>query len=97
MQGALVTEFDRVEGALATERLVRAFRHDGARRVFVVHGASGQRVADDGLLGCNDCGKPLYYCTSDEDYHHVDREASCFLVPDDSDESRSWELEQLVS
>ena len=40
-----------------------------------------QTVAVDGLLGCNDCGKPLAYCTRADDYVHVDPEAECWLVP----------------
>jgi hypothetical protein len=39
-----------------------------------------QAMAADGLLGCNDCGRPLFYCTNDEQYHHVDPEAECFLA-----------------
>ena len=39
-----------------------------------------QAHADDGLLACNDCGRPAYYCTRDENYHHVDPEAVCFLI-----------------
>jgi len=40
-----------------------------------------QATAADGLLGCNDCGKPLFYCRNDENYHHVDPDAGCFLAP----------------
>ena len=40
-----------------------------------------QTVAGDGLLGCNDCGKRLFYCTRAEDYRHVDPLAECWLVP----------------
>lgn len=43
----------------------------------------GQAIADDGGLACNDCGKPIYYCENDNQYHHVDPDAeSCFLIPD---------------
>lgn len=38
-----------------------------------------QSVDADGLLACNDCGRPLFYCTNDEDYHHVDPGVGCFL------------------
>lgn len=38
-----------------------------------------QKVADDGLMGCNDCARPLFYCQVDEQYHHVDPDAECFL------------------
>lgn len=41
-----------------------------------------QNVASDGLLACNDCGKPAYYCERDDSYHHVDQEAFCFLIQD---------------
>ena len=40
-----------------------------------------QVAANDGLLGCNDCGRPLFYCTRAEDYRHVDPDAECWLVP----------------
>lgn len=45
-----------------------------------------QRVAADGLMGCNDCGEPLYYCENTHWYHHVDPKHECFLVgPDEFD------------
>jgi len=40
----------------------------------------GQTVADDGLLACNDCNRPAFYCDVDSQYHHVDPEAACFLI-----------------
>lgn len=42
-----------------------------------------QTVAADGLLACNDCGRPAYYCEVDNNYHHVDTTAECFLIPAD--------------
>jgi ribosomal protein L37E len=39
-----------------------------------------QKVADDGLLGCNDCGRPVYYCDNDGRYHHVNPDDHCWLV-----------------
>lgn len=39
-----------------------------------------QAIAADGLLGCNDCGLPLFYCLNDEWYYHVDPDAGCFLA-----------------
>jgi hypothetical protein len=39
-----------------------------------------QVMAPDGLLGCNDCGLPLFWCIGDNDYHHVDRDTECFLA-----------------
>lgn len=44
------------------------------------HLSDKQAMAEDGLLGCNDCGRPLFYCRTTENYHHVDRAAECFLV-----------------
>lgn len=38
-----------------------------------------QEMAADGLLGCNDCGKALFYCRDTEWYAHCDPLASCFL------------------
>lgn len=38
-----------------------------------------QFVADDGLLGCNDCGERLFWCEDDGAYFHVDPEQECFL------------------
>jgi len=38
-----------------------------------------QSVGEDGLLACNDCGLPIFYCRADEWYHHVDPDAECFL------------------
>jgi len=40
----------------------------------------GQAVAPDGLLACNDCNRPAYYCSNDNNYHHVDPDARCFLI-----------------
>ena len=48
--------------------------------VYADPAGSPQRVADDGLLGCNDCGQPLYYCVNDNWYHHVDPAQDCYLV-----------------
>jgi hypothetical protein len=39
-----------------------------------------QKVAEDGLMACNDCARPLFYCTNDEWYVHVDPDAECFTV-----------------
>jgi hypothetical protein len=39
-----------------------------------------QRLAEDDLLGCNDCGQPLYYCQNNGWYHHVDPDRQCFMV-----------------
>jgi hypothetical protein len=41
---------------------------------------AGQRVADDGTLGCNDCGSALYYCTTTAWFHHVDPDRACNLA-----------------
>lgn len=41
---------------------------------------SEQRVADDGLLGCNDCGRRLYWCETEHWYFHVEEGAECFLA-----------------
>ena len=38
-----------------------------------------QAKAEDGLMGCNDCGLPLFYCRKAEWYFHVDPDAECFL------------------
>jgi hypothetical protein len=38
-------------------------------------------VADDGLMGCADCRRPLFWCENDRQWHHVDPEAECFLAP----------------
>lgn len=43
--------------------------------------SDAQVVAADGLLGCNDCGRPLFYCTNDDNYWHADPRAECFLAP----------------
>jgi hypothetical protein len=45
-------------------------------------GADRQAIAADGLLACNDCQRPAYYCDNDERYHHVDPDAFCFLIQD---------------
>ena len=42
---------------------------------------SEQARAADGLMGCNDCGLPLFYCEVAGWYFHCDREAECFLSP----------------
>ena len=39
-----------------------------------------QVIAADGLLGCNDCGRPLFYCRNAGWYFHTDPEAACFLA-----------------
>lgn len=43
-----------------------------------------QRIAADGLLGCNDCGRELYHCTNSGHYYHVDKDVECFLAPSNS-------------
>lgn len=30
-------------------------------------------------IACNDCKKALFYCGRDENWHHVDPDAECFL------------------
>jgi hypothetical protein len=30
-------------------------------------------------IACNDCKKALFYCVRDENWHHVDPDAECFL------------------
>lgn len=42
--------------------------------------SDAQVRAADGLLGCNDCGLPLFWCRRDNQYHHVDPRASCPLA-----------------
>lgn len=39
-----------------------------------------QRVAGDGLIGCNDCGEPIYWCHNDNRWHHVNPAHECFLI-----------------
>lgn len=41
-------------------------------------------IAPDGLLACQDCGLPAFYCANDENFHHVDAAApGCFLIHDE--------------
>jgi hypothetical protein len=42
-------------------------------------GDADQAKASDGLIGCNDDGRPLFYCRRTENWHHVDPQAECFL------------------
>lgn len=44
-------------------------------------GAEEQAVDEAGLTACNNCQKPIFYCSEDEDWHHLDPKASCFLIP----------------
>ena len=40
-----------------------------------------QNVDADGLLACNDCGVPTFYCDTTGWYHHLDPNAEpCFLA-----------------
>ena len=36
--------------------------------------------AEDGLMGCADCRRPLFWCEQDHQWHHVDPEAECFMA-----------------
>ena len=68
----------------AAEAHDRSLPDDGGRpydQKYDEHGylSDKQVMAADGMLGCNDCGLPLFYCTNDEQYHHVDPDAECFL------------------
>jgi hypothetical protein len=63
----------------------RSLPDDGGRpwdQPYDEHGylSDKQAMAADGLLGCNDCGRPLFWCRANEQYHHVDRDAGCFLA-----------------
>ena len=63
----------------------RSLPDDGGRPYDQPYDENGwlsdkQTMAADGLLGCNDCGKPLFYCRVAEWYFHVDPEAECFLA-----------------
>jgi len=40
-----------------------------------------QTIDSDGLFVCNDCLRAAFYCANDNEYHHTDPEASCFLIP----------------
>lgn len=41
----------------------------------------GQPTDENGLMLCRDCGAPLMYCTTFDDYDHVNPETRpCFLV-----------------
>ena len=62
----------------------RSLPDDGGRpydQPYDEHGflSDKQVMAADGMLGCNDCGKPLFYCRKAEWYFHVDPDADCFL------------------
>jgi hypothetical protein len=36
-----------------------------------------------GQLACQHCGAPVFYCTTDEAYHHLDPfHPACFLITD---------------
>jgi hypothetical protein len=64
----------------------RSLPDDGGRLYGEPYDENGflsdkQAQAADGLLGCNDCGLPLFWCLRDEHYHHVDPDAGCFLAP----------------
>ncbi len=40
-----------------------------------------QAVDEHGLMACNDCGEPIFYCERTGWYHHVDPAAMpCFLI-----------------
>lgn len=38
-------------------------------------------TAEDGLMGCADCRKPLFWCKNDDQWWHSDPPAACFLTP----------------
>lgn len=64
----------------------RSLPDDGGRPYGEPYDADGylsdkQSYGPDGLLACNNCGKPMFYCTNDEQYHHTDPNVSCFLAP----------------
>jgi hypothetical protein len=61
----------------------RSLPDDGGRpyaEKYDEHGflSDKQAIAGDGLLGCNDCGRPMFYCRADEQYHHVDPGDECW-------------------
>jgi hypothetical protein len=35
---------------------------------------------DGKAIACNDCKLPMFWCTRSEDWHHVDPDATCFLI-----------------
>lgn len=47
------------------------------------------RVDEHGNLLCNGGEQPIFYCTRDEDYHHVGADAKpCFLI-----QEPGWDIE----
>lgn len=76
--GTYVVSDGQLNELLRTSDVAEALERARTGHGFVTY--SDQRVAVDGLLGCNDCGQPLYWCRNDEDWHHVDPRQECFLV-----------------
>jgi hypothetical protein len=67
----------------APETHDRSLPDDGGRPYAEQYDANGmlsdkQAIAEDGLLGCNDCGRPMFWCSADGQYHHVDPAAACW-------------------
>jgi hypothetical protein len=63
----------------------RSLPDDGGRPYDQPYDSNGflsdkQSYGPDGLLACNDCGRPLFYCRNAEWYFHVDKYAGCFLT-----------------
>lgn len=55
------------------------------RDYFTNDDGEGGVLDDEVPMRCNDCGRPTYYDTDDDQYHHaIDADRGCFLIaPDD--------------